>query len=216
VDPDLLESCPRPLIAADGMDALTQLLEAYVSPRANPFTDALAESGMVAVRDGLLRGYEGRGDSSASRSRMAYAALLSGITLAQAGLGAVHGLSAPLGGFFPIPHGVVCGTLVADTTRVNVAALRARAPEDVALAKYARAWMRLADREGPPPPDAPERLGSLLEDWAKRLDLPRLRDYGMGEEDVTRVVAGSRGGSMKTNPIVLEDEEIAAIVRAKL
>ena len=218
VDPDLLETCPRPLIAADGMDALTQLLEAYVSPRASAFTDALAESGLVAARDGLLRWYEGTGDAAPARERMAYAALLSGITLAQAGLGAVHGLSAPLGGLFPIPHGVVCGTLVADATRINVAALRARAPGDLALTKLARAWAILADPPGagPPPADAPERLATLLADWSRRLDLPRLGAYGIGEGDVARIVAGSRGGSMKTNPIVLEDEEIAAIVRARL
>jgi len=218
VDPDLLESCPRALIAADGMDALTQLLEAYVSPRASGFTDALAESGLIAARDGLLRWYEGTGDAAVARERMAYAALLSGITLAQAGLGAVHGLSAPLGGLFPIPHGVVCGTLVADATRINVAALRARAPRDVALTKLARARAILADAAGvgPPPADAPERLATLLADWSRRLDLPRLGAYGIGAGDVARIVAGSRGGSMKTNPIVLEDEEIATIVRARL
>lgn len=217
VDPDLLETCPRNLIAADGMDALTQLLEGYASPRASAFTDGLAESGMIAAREGLLSWYEGHGDLAQARSRMAYAALLSGIVLAQAGLGSVHGLSAPLGGFFPIPHGVVCGTLVADATRINAAALRARAPEDAALAKYARAWAILADRAGSsPPPDAPERLASLLADWSRRLDLPRLGAYGVGEGDVERIVAGSRGGSMKTNPIVLEDEEIAAVVRARL
>lgn len=218
VDPDLLETCPRPLIAADGMDALTQLLEAYVSPRASAFTDALAESGLVAAREGLLRWYEGTGDAAAARARMAYAALLSGITLAQAGLGAVHGLSAPLGGLFPIPHGVVCGTLVADATRINVAALRSRAPGTVALTKLARAWAILADPAGAgsPPADAPERIATLLADWSRRLDLPRLGAYGIGEGDVARIVAGSRGGSMKTNPIVLEDGEIAAIVRARL
>lgn len=215
VDPDLLASCPRPLIAADGMDALTQLLESCVSPRASAFTDALAGSGLVAARAGLLDWYEGRGDAAAARAAMAYAALLSGITLAQAGLGAVHGLSAPLGAFFPIPHGVVCGTLVAETTRVNVDTLRARTPRDPALQKYAHAWTCLAGSHVAPE-DAPEQLAALLDDWTRRLDLPRLGAYGVREADIPRIVAASRGGSMKTNPIVLTDEELASIVRARL
>lgn len=103
VDPLLLASCPPALIAANGMDALTQLLESYVSSRANSFTDALAVSGLEAVRDGLLGWYEQRPSAAEGRSRMAYAALLSGITLAQVGLGSVHGLASPLGAMFPIP-----------------------------------------------------------------------------------------------------------------
>ena len=218
VDPDLLESCPRPLVAADGMDALTQLLEAYVSRRASAFTDALAESGLAAARDGLLAWYEGHGDSRAARSRMAWASLLSGITLAQAGLGAVHGLAAALGARFPLPHGYVCGTLVGAATGVNVAALRARAPDSPALAKYVRAWTILAGPAGasPPPADAPERLAGLLEDWTLRLDLERLRARGVREDDLPALVAASRGSSMKTNPVVLEDGEVAEILLRRL
>lgn len=212
VDPDLLESCPPALIAANGMDALTQLLESYVSLRANAFTDALAVSGLRAARDGLLAWYEQSGDQAAARSRMAYAALISGITLAQTGLGSVHGLAAPMGAFFPIPHGVACGTLVAGATRVNIAALQDRAPADIALAKYAHAAEILCDREMREFAVAYTALVDTLEDWTARLQLPRLTQFGISMDDVPRIVANSRGSSMKTNPIVLTDEEIARIL----
>lgn len=216
VDPDLLESCPPELIAANGMDALTQLLESYVSLRANAFTDALAVSGLRAARDGLLAWYEGTGDQAAARSRMAYAALLSGITLAQVGLGSVHGLASPLGAFFPIAHGVVCGTLVASATRINIEALLARAPDHPALEKYARLAEILCERRIREPAAAYRALITLLEDWTARLKLPRLAHYRVTAGDIPRIVANSRGSSMKTNPIVLTDEEIARVVEARL
>ncbi len=120
VDPDLIATCPPHLIAADGMDAFTQLLESFVSTRSNPMTDALARSGIMAVKDSLLSLYAEQ--TAEAREKMAYASLMSGICLAQTGLGSVHGLAAPLGAFFPIPHGVACGTLVATATAVNIAA----------------------------------------------------------------------------------------------
>ena len=216
VDPDLLASCPPELIAANGMDALTQLLESYVSLKANAFTDALAISGLRAARDGLLAWYEGTGDQTAARSRMAYAALLSGITLAQVGLGSVHGLASPMGAFFPIPHGVVCGTLVASATRINVEALLAREPDNPALEKYARLAEILCERRIREPAAAHRALIALLEDWTARLHLPRLTQYQVTAGDIPRIVAHSRGSSMKTNPIVLADIEIARVLEARL
>lgn len=216
VDPDLLASCPPDLIAANGMDALTQLIESYVSLRANTFTDALAISGLRAARDGLLPWYEGTGDPAAARSRMAYAALISGITLAQAGLGSVHGLASPMGAFFPIPHGVVCGTLVASATRTNIAALQARDPAGPALARYARLAEILCERRIREPAAAHAALIDLLETWTERLGLPRLARYGVTEDDVPRIVAHSRGSSMKTNPVALTDDEIARVLAERL
>ncbi len=217
VDPLLLETCPKEIVAADGMDAVTQLLEAYASPRASPFTDALCESGLAAAREGLLAWFEERGDVRAARSRMAYAALLSGIALAHAGLGAVHGLAAPLGAFFPAPHGAVCGTLLAAAIATNVAALRAREPSSPALARYARACAILSGAEGEAArQDAPERLAALLSSWTERLGIPRLGSFGVAAADVEKVVASSRAGSMRTNPIVLSDEELSEILRRRL
>ena len=215
VDPDLLASCPPPVIAANGMDALTQLLESYVSSRAAPLTDSLAWGGMKAARDGLLALYADAGDVAA-RERMAYAALVSGITLAQVGLGSVHGLAAPLGAFFPIPHGVACGTLVATATRMNIETLKVRVPEHPALEKYAQVG-RLLSKQGQLDRDAAHAaLIDTLEAWTRELDLPALARYGVTQADIPRIVANSRGSSMKTNPVRLEDSEIAAILVARL
>jgi alcohol dehydrogenase class IV len=216
VDPLLLASCPPDLIAANGMDALTQLLESYVSSRANPFTDALALSGLDAVRGGLLDWYKGTGQAASGRSQMAYAALLSGITLAQAGLGSVHGLASPLGAFFPIPHGVVCGTLVAAATDVNIRALRERAPDSLSLEKYAHVGRLLADRTRLTREEAWERLVQTLRDWTQKLSLPRLGVYGIQEPDIPRIVANCRGSSMKTNPVELTDAEVREVLMLRL
>lgn len=216
VDPQLLSSCPPILIAANGMDAFTQLLESYVSLRASPFTDALASSGMQAFRDGFWAAWEDKADADTGRARMAYASLCSGITLAQAGLGSVHGLASPLGAFFPIPHGVVCGTLVAAATRVNIEVLRDRDPQNPALRKYAEAGLLLSGQMYNSEQQAQDGLVGLLEQWTDRLALPRLSDFGMQESDFERVVANCRGGSMQTNPIRLTDPEVTRILEARL
>ncbi len=218
VDPELLASCPPEIIAANGMDAFTQLLESFVSINASPFTDALAWSGMEAVRDGFLAAYAGGDgeDSRRGRAGMAYGSLMSGITLAQAGLGSVHGLASPLGAFFPIPHGVVCGTLVAAATEINIRALKQRAVQSPALKKYADTGRLLTREPGLSDDAAHARLVETLHDWTERLCLPRLDHYGIGTAHLPAIVANARGSSMKTNPVVLTDDEIASIVRARL
>jgi len=218
LDPALLESCTPDLIAAQGMDAFTQLLESYVSTRANPFCDALAMSGLQAFREGFWAAWEG-GDGEAARqgrAAMHYAAYLSGVTLAQVGLGSVHGLASPLGAFFPIPHGVVCGTLVAVATEVNVRTLRERKPEGSALGKYAAVGRLLLSDASLPETAACDALVAALNEWTQRLKLPRLGEYGVTEGDIERVVANSRGNSMQTNPLVLSDAEVAEVVRRRL
>ncbi|NCA70335.1 MAG: iron-containing alcohol dehydrogenase [Sphingobacteriia bacterium] len=216
IDPDLLASCPPALIAANGMDAFTQLLESFVSARANPITDALALRGLEAVRDGLLDWYLVGEEAAAGRERMALAALLSGICLAWAGLGSVHGLAQPLGSFFPIPHGVVCGTLVGAATRVNLEALRARQPEHPALVKYAQVGRLLGADPRADMDAAHVHLLQTLDDWTQRLALPRLDQLGVTPADLERIVANSRGSSMKTNPLVLTDAEVERILRLRL
>lgn len=215
LDPDLLAGCTPAVIAANGMDALTQLLESYVSLRANPLTDALALSGLGAVRDGLIEWYEAGAQAKEARARMAYAALLSGITLAQTGLGSVHGLASPLGAYYPIPHGVVCGTLVAAATAVNLEAMRAREPGNRGLDRYAEAAEVLLGRRFARREEAWDALLALLTDWTERLGLPRLREFGLEPAGFDRVVANARGSSMKTNPIVLTDAEIHRILKQR-
>ncbi|HEX7590952.1 MAG TPA: iron-containing alcohol dehydrogenase [Candidatus Limnocylindrales bacterium] len=226
VDPDLLGSCPPELIAGNGMDALTQLLESYVSLRANPFTDALALSGLACIRDGLLPWFQeavaGRGADSAgsvaaaARERMAYAALCSGICLAQAGLGAVHGLASPLGAQFPIPHGAACGATLATATLINIAALETRDPGGVALSRYAVAGWILSGVGGAGDREARAALVTALEQLTALLNVPRLSAYGVTTASIPALVADSRGSSMKTNPIELTDEEIGAVLLAAL
>lgn len=215
VDPDLLTTCPPALIAANGMDALTQLIESYVSRRANPFTDALASDALRRAGDSLIHWYLQEDDSTQARANMAYCALVSGITLAQVGLGSVHGLASPLGAFFPIPHGVACGTLVAEATRVNIEAMQQRQPQHLALTKYAHIASLLTGDHFPEPAAAHRALIALLADWTAQMQIPRLGHYGVTATDQARIVANSRGSSMQTNPIVLEDTEIAALVAAR-
>jgi alcohol dehydrogenase class IV len=216
VDPELLSGCPSGQIAANGMDALTQLMESYVSTRANRMTDALALDGIRAARDSLLPLYENPAAASDARAGMAYAALLSGITLAQTGLGSVHGLASPLGAFFPIPHGVVCGTLVAAATRVNIEAMLAREPANPALGKYAEIAELLCDTRFLNAQKAHDALINLLGDWVGQLDIPRLGRFGVQANDFSRIVANSRGSSMKTNPVVLTNSEVATILQQRL
>jgi len=212
VDPDLLETCPPELIAANGMDALTQLLESYVSKRANAFTDALAISGMTAVRDSLVSWFQGEGDQAQARLHMAYAAMLSGITLAQVGLGSVHGLASPLGAFYPIPHGTVCGVLVAEATRMNIDAMETRYADNPALRKYAQVGRIFRQRTHLDDIGARVFLVHILTEWTKQLQLPRLSSYGVTETGLDHVVAHCRGSSMQTNPIVLNDAELKTVL----
>jgi alcohol dehydrogenase len=216
VDPDLLATCPREQIAANSMDALTQLIESYVSLRANRLTDALAIDGIRAARDALLPLYDDPAQAAAARAGMAYAALLSGITLAQTGLGSVHGLASPLGAFFPIPHGMVCGTLVATCSRVNIEAMLERDAGNVALEKYTEVAEVLCRQAFSNRHAAHTALVGLLEDWTSHLQIRRLGHYGIGETDFDRIVANCRGSSMKTNPVVLTDTEIAGILGERL
>ncbi len=216
IDPDLMAGCSPALIAANGMDALTQLIESYVSTKSSPFSAALARSGLEAARGGLLAWHQGGVAATAAREQMAYAALLSGICLAQTGLGSVHGLASPLGAFFPIPHGVVCGTLLAAATEVNIAAMEQRAPHSSGLARYAEIGRLLTGAHGRDDAEDRAALLRLLQRWTEQLAMPSLSALGVSAADIGRIVAGSRGSSMKTNPIALGDDEIAAILTARL
>jgi alcohol dehydrogenase len=221
LDPDLLDGCPPAVIAGDGMDALTQLLEAFTSTGASPFTDAIARSGLAAA--GALPAWHAAAlvgapseVTTADRAAMSWAACCSGIALANAGLGAVHGIVAALGARYPVPHGTGCGILLAATTRANLAALSAREPASPAMARYAEAGRIIGDRPDLDDVAARAILVATLDAWTVALDLPRLADYGVAPADLPALVADSRGSSMRTNPVVLDDAEIAAVLAACL
>ncbi|MBF0107853.1 MAG: iron-containing alcohol dehydrogenase [Magnetococcales bacterium] len=211
VDPDLLQGAPDALLAANGMDALTQLLESFTSTRTNPMTDTLAWSGMESFKDHFLPFWRSRGGDPQGRAAMAYASLMSGICLAQTGLGAVHGLAAALGARIPIPHGVACGTLLAETTAINIEALRRRQPDSGALDRYARTGNLLSGRSDPRD-QALAGLVARLRSWKETLALPGLGRFGLDSSHWPPIVADSRGSSMKTNPIPLEDSELTEIL----
>jgi alcohol dehydrogenase class IV len=222
LDPDLLAGCPPAVIAADGMDAVTQLLEALTSAGASPFTDAVARAGLEAAAGALPRWHAAaaRGaapvETAAQRAAMSWAACCSGIALANAGLGAVHGIVAALGARYPVPHGAGCGILLAATTRANLAALAERAPDAPANRRYADAGRLLVGDPALPDDAARDALLATLDGWSADLGIPRLASFGAAPGDLPAIVAESRGSSMRTNPIVLTDAEITGVLAACL
>jgi len=201
VDPALTDTCPRDVTAACGMDALTQLIESYTSTQANPFTDSLVESGLVAFGEGFRMACRGRGvDAERGRDAMAYAALVSGIGLAQVGLGVVHGLASPLGALFPIPHSIACGALLAAAAEANIAALKSRDPRSPALCKYAKIGALLTGGS-----ESAEGLIGYLHALTGEVGLPPLSIFGVCEADIPKIAACC---SQKTNPVQLTEEEL--------
>jgi alcohol dehydrogenase class IV len=214
VDPELALTCPPNVTAACGLDALTQLLEAYVSSKASPMTDTLAISGLEHVAAGFLPAYEKGQQDIVARSHMAYAALLSGIVLASAGLGVVHGFAGPIGGFFPIPHGVVCGTLIGAATRINIEALRQNPVRNcAALEKYARAGVLLSGGTVANEDDGCENLVRTLDRWIAAAAIQRLSACGVTRDDFPRILDRSNN---KNSPITLPREQRQAILEARL
>lgn len=213
VDPELMLTCPPAITAACGMDAFTQLLEPYLSPTASPLTDALAWSGLEHARENLVPACTDRGGDIGVRAGLAYASMLSGVALANAGLGVVHGLASPIGGYFPIPHGVVCGTLVASATEENIAELRRTGANPEALAKYARVGTLFGGS-----PDKSEAwncdaLVAGLKEWTGSLSLPRLGDFGITAADIDRIVAKT---SNRHNPVKLGPDALGRLISRRL
>lgn len=213
IDPELMVTCPPQITAACGMDAFTQLLEPYLSPIASPLTDALALDGLEKIRDCLIPACTSLGGEISVRAGMAYASMLSGIVLANAGLGIVHGLASPIGGFFHVPHGVVCGSLVASATQSNIFALRQRGQEKIFLSKYAKVGVLFGG--DPVKGDAYncDFLIATLQDWTETLRLPRLSSYGIIESDFIRIAEKT---SNRHNPIPLTRSEILALLARRL
>jgi len=215
LDPELTLQCPADVTAACGMDAFTQLLESFVSTKANPVTDALALSGLQHIRDGLICAVE-NGENIEARTSMLYASSISGLTLANAGLGSVHGLASPFGAYFPIPHGVVCGTLLYEATRTNIHAMQLREPDHIALHKYAEVGRLMTEQPEMSVSDALQALLDLLQQWSERLKMPKLSDYAVSTADIAKIIANISAGSMATNPIVLTAQELERLIQSRL
>jgi alcohol dehydrogenase class IV len=217
VDPDLLIGLPAEVIAAGGLDALSQLIEPFVSIRANPLTDGFAREGIGRSAAALRRAYAaarmGIAVAPADREALALASLLGGLCLANAGLGAVHGFAAPLGGMFDAPHGAVCAALLGPVVRVNAAALRARAPDSPALERYREVAGLLTGEASAQIEDGVAWIESLR----RALEIPGLARYGMRRADVPRLVEKARvASSTKGNPLALTDAELAEIAETAL
>ena len=204
IDPELTYSLPPSVTASTGLDALTQCIEPFVSPHANPLSDAVAREGIRRASTALRRAFHD-GDDRDARRDMAVASLCGGLALANAKLGAVHGFASPLCGMFPVPHGVVCARLLPLVTEVNVRALRVRAPNALAVARYDDVARVVTGDAGARAEDAV----AWLRDLVAELAVPGLASYGVRDADIPRVVAAARqASSMQGNPIVLTDAEL--------
>lgn len=212
VDPGLTVSLPPEITAWTGMDALTQLIEPFVSLRANPITDAICRDCIPRVAHSLRNAVR-QGEDLTAREEMSLASLGGGLALANAGLGAVHGLAAPIGGTFPAPHGAVCAAMLPHAMAVNVKALREREPSHQALLRFREiAGMLTGDPEA-----AIEDGIEWVRDLCVELQIPRLGHWGVTEsafESISTKAAGA--SSMKANPIVLSLEERIEIVGRSL
>ena len=223
VDPELTYALPPAITAATGLDALTQLIEPFVSCRATPLTDALCREGMMRVARSLRPAFaaaaraepagggqtEWTGAERAAREDMAVASLFSGMALANAGLGAVHGLAGPIGGECHAPHGAICAALLPRVFEVNVAALRQRAPSSEGLRRFDEVGRVLTGEAKA----GADQAVSWLMDLVRDLGIPALGALGLTREQIPGLVEkAARASSMKANPIPLTPEGLISVL----
>ncbi len=208
VDPELTLDLPRVLTASTGLDALTQLIEPYVSVRANAMTDLFCVEGIRRAAASLPRAWENGHDREA-RASMCMASLYGGLALANAGLGAVHGFAAPIGGMFAAPHGAACAAVLPHAMAVNIVALRQRDAGGRALSRYEEVARLMTGRAQATAEEGVEWVSQLC----RRLEIPRLRAYGVGEGDIEVLVEkAAQASSMKANALALTRDEMREIV----
>lgn len=212
IDPMLMVSCPAQLTANSGMDAFTQLLESYLSTKANPMTDALALDGLKGIQKGLLAAYQ-NGENIEARQNMAYATFISGITLANVGLGTVHGFASSVGGRVAVPHGIVCGTLMGIVNKLTLQKLRTDLPNAIALKKYAIVGRLFSTVTNQTDNYYQDSLIDLLENWTETLQLPTFSAYGMTADMIPNIVQNTGN---KNNPIALNEEELRLVLESRL
>ncbi|MBU1568590.1 MAG: iron-containing alcohol dehydrogenase [Proteobacteria bacterium] len=212
IDPLLTISCSKKLTISCSMDCFTQLVEGYLSIGSSPLTDALALDGIRAV-SGSLRAVANDGDDVPARSNLSYGAMLSGIVLANAGLGTVHGFASAIGGLFAIPHGVICGSLMAPVNRMTVKNLRNTAPDQPALRKYAMLGRIVTNKTRQTDSWYQDRFIDELEELSIHLALPFLSDYDVTINDAKRIVTQTDN---KNNPAKLSPEELEEILYKRI
>ncbi len=212
IDPQLTLSCSPAITAASGMDAFTQLLESYLSTAANPIADALAYEGLKQIAAFLPKAYH-NGSNLEARTAMALAAYLSGITLANAGLGLVHGFASAVGGYFDISHGVICSALMAPANKLTVQKLRQTSGNPEALTKYTLAGKLFSQNNGKSGEYYIDSLLSLIESWTSEFNIPRLSQGGVTSTDLDKIV---RASDNKNNPVKLDAEEMAEVLTLAL
>ena len=212
VDPELTYDLPLEVTASTGLDALTQLIEPFVSVKANPIADALAREGIRLAARALPALQRDLGNRSA-RDEMALASLLGGMAMANAALGGVHGFAGPLGGMYPIPHGVVCSRLLPIVMEANLAAVEKRPSDGRIHARYQEIARMLTGDALAQPMDGARWVQNLVD----QLGISNLGAYGIKREHIPEIVEKSaRASSMKGNPIQLTEAEMSAILEQAL
>lgn len=212
IDPDLTLGTPATVTASTGLDTLTQLIEPYVSCRANPFTDLFCLEGLRLAAEALPKAFRNGKDREA-RTAMAFASLLSGFSLANAGLGIVHGFAGPLGGLLGAPHGALCAAVLAHGTAINIRALSQRAPGSEALVKYRRVAQLLSGDSQAEAEDAVR----CISDLCRSLGVSSLGSHGLGASGIPDLVAKvAAASSTKANPIELSRSELTEIAERAL
>jgi alcohol dehydrogenase class IV len=210
VDPELTYSLSPAATASTGLDALTQLIEPFVSNAANPLTDALCRDGIERVAKSLQRAYE-NGQDAFAREDISLASLFGGMALANARLGAVHGMANPIGGMSHAPHGAVCARLLPLVMDTNLHALRSRLPYSLAIARYTEVARLLTGDETVRAEDG----ATWVRELCKAFNIRPLTEYGLEAEDYPTLVEQSqKANSMKGNPVALTDEELLQILEA--
>ncbi len=208
IDPELTYSMPPEITAFTGLDAFTQLLEAYVSPNANPLTDGICREGLQRAAQSLEKAYL-EGQNADARQDMCLASLFGGFALANAKLGAVHGFAGPLGGMYGAPHGAVCAGLLPHVIEINLQALQTRAPESPAIDRYGDVARIITGNAIARASEAVNWIRTLC----SKLQIPRLAEYGIRQAEFSTIVANSKNASsMKGNPILLTETELEQVL----
>jgi alcohol dehydrogenase class IV len=213
VDPLLTLSCPPAITAACGLNALAQLLESYVSTKATVLTDMLAVSGMERVKDSLIPACTNAAQDVNVRTNLAYGALMSGITLANAGLCVVHGFASSIGGMFSVPHGVVCGALLAPAVRATIERLAGKEDSLPHLVKFAQAGEVLCGSRGDTAEETCDMLVRKLAEYARVLRISKLSAYGVTPSSVSAIVEMTGN---KNNPAMLDKDDLKRILMESL